>query len=175
MFRSLVFLLAIVSTSAFTVVPANTRSSHSSSRLYLDLPGDVDPLVLVAGGVAAIGAVGAAVISSKLEGIDEGGSPTPSPAASADTTSEEVDLSIPYDAAAMLAYKAAGSPGDYAAFKEKYEEDAVSDVTAKNMDISIPYDAAARMAYEAAGRPGDYAAFKDKYEADAVADVIGKK
>jgi hypothetical protein len=44
---------------------------------------------------------------------------------------ETVDLSIPYDAAARLAYDKAGQPGDYEAFKTKYETDAVADVKAK--------------------------------------------
>jgi hypothetical protein len=90
---------------------------------------------------------------------------------------EPIDVSIPYDAPARLAYEAAGSKGDYAAFKAQYEADAVADVIAKNapaVDISVPYDAAARLAYEAAGSPGDFAAFKTKYEEDAVADVIAK-
>lgn len=90
---------------------------------------------------------------------------------------EPIDISIPYDAPAKLAYEAAGGKGDYAAFKEKYEADAVADVIAKNapaVDLSIPYDAAAKLAYEAAGSPGDYAAFKTKYEEDAVAAVIAK-
>ena len=96
------------------------------------------------------------------------------------------DVSIPYDAAAKLAYDKAGGKGDYAAFKEKYEADAVADVKAKNgksdggdaaapgEDVSIPYDAAAKLAYDKAGGKGDYAAFKEKYEADAVADVKAK-
>ena len=42
MIRSVVFLLFVASTSAFTVVPADTRSSAVSTRLYLDLPAD-DP------------------------------------------------------------------------------------------------------------------------------------
>ncbi|CAB9527330.1 DnaJ domain [Seminavis robusta] len=90
---------------------------------------------------------------------------------------EPVDISVPYDAAAVLAYEAAGSPGDFAAFKTQFEDDAVADVIAKNappVDISVPYDAAAKNAYEAAGSSGDYAAFKEKFEADAVADVIAK-
>ena len=90
--------------------------------------------------------------------------------------SDQVDVSVPYDAAAQLAYEAAGSPGDYEAFKEQYEADAVADVIAKNnpVDLSIPYDAAAKLAYKAAKSPGDYAAFKKQFEADAVADVIAK-
>jgi non-homologous end joining protein Ku len=102
---------------------------------------------------------------------------------------EVVDISIPYDAAAMLAFEAAGSKGEFAAFKATYEAKAVAMVTAKKaavdaakaapkkeaappktetVDISVPYDAAAQLAYEAAGKPGDYGAFKTTYEAEAV-------
>lgn len=41
------------------------------------------------------------------------------------------DVSIPYDAAAKLAYEAAGSQGDYAVFKDEFEANAVADVIAK--------------------------------------------
>jgi len=99
-------------------------------------------------------------------------------ASASPSSSEPFDIRIPYDAAAKNAYEAAGSPGDYEAFKEKFEADAVADVIAKNappVDLSIPYDAAAKLAYEAAGSKGDYEAFKTKFEADAVADVIAKQ
>ena len=140
---SLVVLLVIVAcSSAFTpkaVVPASRAEASvvTKTTLYLDLP--ADPLVLAAVGVAAIGAIGSAVISGKLqeiEGEDASPPPTPAPApapaaAAPAAASNEVDLSIPYDAPAKLAYEAAGSPGDYAAFKTKYEADAVADVKAK--------------------------------------------
>jgi len=91
-------------------------------------------------------------------------------------TLRSIDVSIPYDAAAKLAYEAAGSKGDYAAFKAQFEADAVADVISKQpVDVSVPYDAAAKLAYEAAGGKGDYAAFKKQFEADAVADVISKQ
>jgi len=85
-----------------------------------------------------------------------------------------VDLSIPYDAAAKLAYEASDKSIAYDAFKAKYEADAVADVMAKYVDLSIPYDAAAKLAYEASDKSIAYDAFKAKYEADAVADVIAK-
>ena len=90
---------------------------------------------------------------------------------------EAVDISIPYDAAAALAFEQAGSPGDYAAFKTQFEADAVADVMAKNtpaVDIRVPYDAAAKLAFEQAGSQGEYAAFKTQFEADAVAAVKAK-
>ena len=91
---------------------------------------------------------------------------------------EPADISIPYDAAAKLAYEASDKSMQYAAFKEKFEADAVADVIAKKpVDVSIPYDAAAKLAYEASGDKSsvDYATFKTKWEADAVAAVIAKQ
>jgi hypothetical protein len=95
----------------------------------------------------------------------------------ADTISKKpVDISIPYDAAAKLAYEASDKSMKYADFKLKYEADAVADVISKRpVDISIPYDAAAKLAYEASDKSMAYADFKQKYETDAVADVISKQ
>ncbi len=93
-----------------------------------------------------------------------------------ESETEEVDISIPYDAAAKLAYEASDKSMDYADFKTKYEADAVAAVIAKQpIDISIPYDAAAKLAYEASDKSMAYADFKTKYEADAVAAVVAKK
>jgi len=95
-----------------------------------------------------------------------------------EATAAPADVSIPYDAPAKLAYEASDKSMEYAAFKEKYEADAVADVIAKKpVDVSIPYDAAAKLAYEASGDKSsvDYATFKAKWEADAVAAVIAKQ
>jgi hypothetical protein len=102
------------------------------------------------------------------------------------------DISIPYDAAAKNAYEKSDKSMEYAAFKTKFEADAVAAVIAKQPkkepkvvaaapasvpsdDISIPYDAAAKNAYEKSDKSMEYAAFKAKFEADAVADVIAKQ
>jgi hypothetical protein len=108
-------------------------------------------------------------------------------------TKEDVDISIPYDAAAKLAFESSNKSMDYAAFKEKFEATAVADVVAKRksvakvavvetpppvveaVDISIPYDAAAKLAFESSDKSMNYAAFKKKFEADAVADVMAKR
>ena len=89
---------------------------------------------------------------------------------------EEVDISIPYDAPAKLAYEASDKSMEYGDFKTKYEADAVADVISKQpIDVSIPYDAPAKLAYEASDKSMAYGDFKAKYEADAVADVISKQ
>mmetsp|Transcript_1285 Transcript_1285/g.1711 ORF Transcript_1285/g.1711 Transcript_1285/m.1711 type:complete len:268 (+) Transcript_1285:68-871(+) len=93
-----------------------------------------------------------------------------------DEEPETFDLSIPYDAAAKLAFEASDKSMDFADFKVKYEEDAVALVTSKKpVDISVPYDAAAVNAFKASDRSTPYAEFKAKYEADAVAEVIAKQ
>ena len=89
---------------------------------------------------------------------------------------EDADLSIPYDAAAQLAYEESDKSAEYDDFKAQYEADAVAMVTAKQpVDVSIPYDAAARVAWEATDRSADYASFKTQYEADTVAMVTAKQ
>lgn len=79
------------------------------------------------------------------EGIDDSDDdtpyvpPTPPPApvaaapAPAAKSSTGIELwSVDYDAAAMLAYKAAGSKGDFAAFKTQYLADTSAMVGKKN-------------------------------------------
>ena len=93
-----------------------------------------------------------------------------------DIEEEDIDISVPYDAPAKLAYEASDKSMEYDEFKAKYEADAVADVISKQpVDISIPYDAPAKLAYEASDKSMVFADFKAKYEADAVADVIAKK
>ena len=78
-----------------------------------------------------IGWTGAfAILAAKFESGAAASASAP-PAATSAVSAVEVDVSIPYDAPAMLAYEKAGSPGDFAAFKTKYEADAVADVIAK--------------------------------------------
>jgi len=90
--------------------------------------------------------------------------------------SEPIDISIPYDAAAKLAFESSDKSMDYADFKTKYEADAVALVISKQpIDISIPYDAAAKLAFDSSDKSMKYADFKTKYEADAVALVISKQ
>jgi hypothetical protein len=100
------------------------------------------------------------------------------PAASAVTVegAAAVDLTIPYDAAARLAYEASDKSISYEAFKPMYEAEAVAQVISKKpVDLSIPYDAAAVLAYKHSDRSMPYSEFKAQYEADAVAQVVAKK
>jgi len=126
--------LLALSASGFAIVPATTTRSppQSATSLHLELP-SVDPLVLAAGGLAVVGGLGTVVLTSKIREMDSGAGAGLSNSSSSTSSAAAVgcDISIPYDAAAKLAYTAAGSPGDYGAFKAKYEADAVADVKAK--------------------------------------------
>jgi hypothetical protein len=96
--------------------------------------------------------------------------------AAKDEEPEEVDISIPYNAAAKLAYEASDKSMSFVDFEPKYLAQAVAEVIAKQpVDISIPYDATAKLAYEASDKSMAYADFKVKYLADAVAEVIAKQ
>lgn len=104
-----------------------------------------------------------------------------------------VDLSVPYDAAAKLAYEKTDQSMAYEDFKKQYEQQAVADVIAKKapkktkaaakkkkveastVDLAVPYHAAAMLAYEKSDKSMKYEDFQQKYEADAVADVIAKQ
>ena len=125
----------------------------------------------------------------------QGGAPAPAPAA-VETAAAVADISIPYDAAALLAYTTAGSEGDFETFKAQYLKDTIAMVVAKKdarqggapapapaavetattvVDISIPYDSPARLAYEQAGSKGDFESFKVEYLKETIAMVVAKK
>ena len=88
----------------------------------------------------------------------------------------EIDISIPYDAAARLAYESSDKSMEYDAFKTQYEADAVALVKSKQpIDISIPYDAPAKLAYESSDKSVPYDKFKEIYEVEAVALVKSKQ
>jgi hypothetical protein len=147
MIRALVLFAALLSARAFTVTTTVGHSrpvrKASSSALGFALA-DIDAIDVV---VAAIAVAVMAVGTGKMREVDKDSreralatpSPAATPPASGPAKSLEVapvadplpDLSIPYDAAARMAFEASGSKGDYAAFKAKYEADAVKDVIAK--------------------------------------------
>jgi hypothetical protein len=120
-------------------------------------------------------------------------------AAALETEDVTVDISVPYDAAARLAYSKEESNLPYEEFKLQYEAKAVGDVRAKKtpsvgtpkeevtaanedspstFDVSIPYDSAAKLAYERLNsikHKLSYDQFKVQYENNAVTNVIMKK
>ena len=98
MIYSLLLIVVLLAySSAFTgVVPASRTSTTAGgvtkTTLYLDLP--ADPLVLAAGGVAVVGAIGTAVISGKLNDLDaEEAASAPAPAPEVEADSEPVAAS----------------------------------------------------------------------------------
>jgi hypothetical protein len=96
--------------------------------------GVLDSLPLIAGVLITAAAV---VLGGgdKTEDAPAGaGAAAASPSTSTSLPSADadaVDISIPYDVAAMLAYDKAGKPGDFDAYKVKYYADAVADVKVK--------------------------------------------
>ena len=104
---------------------------------------EVDVAVVAAAGLAVIGGVGALVLKSQIQdppddvlttgSLLEESKPVvvESPVLVVADDSTLDDVSIPYDAAARLAYENSGMGGDYSTFKAKYEADAVADVIVK--------------------------------------------
>lgn len=120
MMKTILFALMASMAVAFAPVPVATRTQTS-------LNGAPEAALQVLGWIGFMG-IAANLVERNAEKI-AGNAPAPSAAAPAAAASG--DISIPYDAAAQLAYSKAGSPGDYAAFKAKYEADAVADVIKK--------------------------------------------
>jgi len=119
---------AVEVTTAASTTSVQVESWGSGSAL------DSLPLPVLAGALVVVAAVAAISLGGGGEDSEES-SPAPSETSSSSSSSpspsDAVDLSIPYDAAARLAYEKAGSPGDFDSFKTKYYEDAVADVKAK--------------------------------------------
>jgi len=93
---------------------------------------DMGDLPVAALAVPLLAAFAAATFFMR-ERVDEEASAAPAsaPTSTAATTSNVVDLSIPYDAAAKLAYEKSDKSMAYLDFKKKFESDAVADVIAK--------------------------------------------
>jgi hypothetical protein len=100
---------------------------------------------LIAGAVALLGIVGFAVSSGNKSDTSDAPAAAPK-AASAPKPVEAVDVSIPYNAAAMLEYtKVMGSKFDaakFAKFEALYEEKVVAQVTAKKVARDCQLEAA---------------------------------
>lgn len=147
---------------------------------------------MVGGIAASVLGVGAFAVTTANGKTEAKSSPTPVGRKSS------ADVSIPYDAAARLAYDEyceSGKEIDFETFQAKYEEMTVAGIKAKtmerelcpqaaNIDVSIPYDAAAKLAYKqwlAAsekdewGNQAEYEKFKAKYEEMCIAQATFKK
>ena len=89
------------------------------------------------------------------------------------------DVSVPYDAAARLAYAKSNKRLSYDAFQQQYEAKARADVIRKNRpDVSVPYNAAAQLAYEQeqeqSNKTMSFEAFIQTYQEESVAQVMKK-
>ena len=89
---------------------------------------------------------------------------------------EPVDVSVPYSAAAMLAYEAGDKSMSFQDFEPKYLAETVAMIKSKQpVDVSVPYNAAAKLAYQASDKSMSFADFEPKYLAEAVAMVKSKQ
>ncbi len=94
------------------------------------------PLPLIGGTViAAIAAVVILGVGKGETSIEENAlsvvEQTSSTVKTVPSGNSSYDVSVPYDAAAMLAYDEAGKPGDFNSFKTKYLADTVAMIKAK--------------------------------------------
>lgn len=129
-------VLASQATGFAPIVPTSTTTSRSQAP-SMALPdalgglGSLDQTQLVEAGVVLVAAAAAAAAVA-LQGDGEGDSAQE--AAPPEPEPEPIDVSIPYDAAARLAYDEWRSGKfdevDYQKFKEVYELKSVAEVTA---------------------------------------------
>jgi hypothetical protein len=108
----------------------NGERSYPDAVSDLYGSGDVfGAAALAAFPVAALGSIRAGLLSSKES--RERAQADPQEQAMGAGTGSATDVSIPYDAAAKLAYEKSAKSMPFDAFKAKYEADAVADVIAK--------------------------------------------
>lgn len=116
--------MALASANAFA--PAST-SSTTNTALQAGFASEFVQIATVAG-------AGAVIFFADKSGPKISAA-TPAPAAAAPAASSS-DISVPYDAAAMLAYDAAGKPGgDFASFKAKYVQETVAMIKSKQKNL----------------------------------------
>ncbi|KAG7374228.1 hypothetical protein IV203_013323 [Nitzschia inconspicua] len=121
-FRVMVAALALGSTTAFA--PVSTKNTVNTA-LRAGFVSELAQVATVAGAAATIyfaDKSGPKVSATTVPAV------AASPAAAAPSSA---DISVPYDAAAMLAYEAAGKPGDFASFKAKYLQETVAMIKSK--------------------------------------------
>jgi hypothetical protein len=110
-----------------------TTSIPAAADILGGLPTDL-PLPVIGGVVIAV--IAAALVLAGGGGGEKGSSDVRTASSSADvgnasSSTPSDDVSIPYDAAAMLAYEEAGKPGDFHSFKTKYLADTVAMIKSK--------------------------------------------
>jgi hypothetical protein len=132
--------VAPVPSSVVVPPPPSEPSVSSIPEVSLDL-GDV-PVVALAGAALVAFAAGTFLMRGRSEVSEESlPSPPPAPAVSSAPLSSSSDVSIPYDAAALLEYekwrakfgKGAFDADKYAKFKVRYEAVTSSNMAAKKV------------------------------------------
>ena len=95
-------------------------------------------------------------------------------AEAASTEDQSIDVSIPYDAAAELAFENSGDKSiPFSDFKVTYLAEAIESVKSKQ-PISVPYNAAAALAFEYSDRDIPFSDFKANYLVETVELVKSK-
>ncbi|KAL3907657.1 MAG: hypothetical protein SGILL_008782 [Bacillariaceae sp.] len=115
-------ILAALFASASAFAPVANKAS-STTQLNAGFASEAVQLATFAGFVGTVVVMprsGTGVVSAPAAAA---------PAAAAAAVSG--DVSVPYDAAAMLAYEQAGKPGDFEAYKAKYLKETVDMIKSK--------------------------------------------
>ena len=115
------FIASTLVASAAAFAPVSQPAS-SATQLNAGFASEVVQLATVAGAVGTI-----VVMPRSGTGVDSSAAAAPAPAAAAPSG----DVSVPYDAAAMLAYESAGKPGDFESYKAKYLKETVDMIKSK--------------------------------------------
>lgn len=118
-------------TDAIEVTTSVPEVQDILGGLPLDLPLPLIGGVVVAAVAAAVVLSGGKSGPSSAEKASSVVEPTSSTVETAPSIESSYDVSIPYDAAAMLAYEKAGKPGDFGSFKSKYLADTVAMIKSK--------------------------------------------
>jgi len=134
---ALAAITRIAPSSAFVVPPLTPTkvnpSANNNSLAAVDAAMAVDPTYVLAGVGAAVSAIGGAAIAFGRN-LGRSTTATKTPAAVEVAEPELIDVSIPYDAAALLAYHAyaesSSSKVDFKQFKSLYLEQMVAEVKA---------------------------------------------
>jgi len=86
------------------------------------------------------------------------------------------DVSVPYNAAAKLAYETSDKTLSFSDFEQQYLQDTIAYVKAKQpIDVSVPYNAAAKLAYETSDKTLSFDDFEQRYLQDSIAYVKAKQ
>jgi len=141
----IIVLATIVGTdpvSSFVPSPTQSSSSNNASRLTssaVDAAMAIDPTYVIASVGAAVSAIGGAAIAFGRKGGDKNASTAK--VAKAVAKPEPIDVSIPYDAAAYLAFdayaKSSSKKVDFKQFQSLYYELMVAEVKAKVQERKI--------------------------------------